>query len=78
MGEKAGIHGELSCLHWIISLSFCWFLCNGVYYDTLNLFVNDVIVGQKGSNGDGKLHFFGRNCNFTRCLCPKIYCNWMC
>ena len=27
----------------------------------LKLSISDVIVSQKGSNGDGKLHFFGRD-----------------
>ena len=30
------------------------------------------IVGQTGSNGDGKLHFFGQDYNFTCSLCAKI------
>ena len=32
---------------------------NGVYLVALKLFIYDVIVSQKGSNGDRKLHFFG-------------------
>ena len=34
--------------------------------------VSDVIISQKGSNGDGKLHFFGRDYIFTCSLCTKI------
>ena len=34
--------------------------------------VNEVIVSQKGYNGDGKLHFFGWDYNFTHSLCAKI------
>ena len=30
--------------------------------DALKLSVCDAIVSQKGSNGDGKQHFFGRGC----------------
>ena len=33
----------------------------------------DVIVCQKSLNGDGKLHFFGQDYNFTRSLCAKIH-----
>ena len=51
----------ISSLHWIISLSFCLFSYNGVCQVVLKLSITDVIVSQKGSNGDGKLHFFGRD-----------------
>ena len=52
-----------------ISLSFCSFLYNGVYLDKLKLSVSDVIVSQKkGSNGNGKLQFFGWDYNFTKKL----------
>ena len=57
--------------NWIISLSNCLFLYNGVYSLVLNLSICDVIVSQKGSNGDEKLHFFGLDYNFTRSLCGK-------
>ena len=50
-----------SSLHWIISLSFCLNPCNEVCFIWLKLSVSDVIVGQKGSNGEGKEHFFGRD-----------------
>ena len=53
----------LSSLHWSISLSFCSFLYNGVYYDVLKLSLSDVIVVQKGSNGDRKIQFFGWDYN---------------
>ena len=53
--------GLNSSLHWLISLSFCLFLYNGVCYNQLKLSISYVIVIQKGSNGDGKLHFFGRD-----------------
>ena len=43
--------GGLDCN---ISLSFCSFLYNGVCYDVLKLSVSDVIVSQKGSNGETK------------------------
>ena len=42
-----------SSSHWTFSLSSCSFLYNGVCYDELQLLVSDVIVSQKGSNGDG-------------------------
>ena len=48
-----------SSLHWTFPLSFCSFLYNGVYFDRLKLSVSDIIVSQKGSNGDGKLQFLG-------------------
>ena len=35
-------------------LTFCSFSYNGVYYDVLKLSVCEVIVTQKGSNGEGK------------------------
>ena len=38
----------------------------------LKLSINDVVVIQKVSNGDGKPHFFGWNYYFTRSLCSKI------
>ena len=50
-----------SSLHWIILLSNCSFLCNGVYKVKFKLSICDVIVIQKISTGDGKLHFFGRD-----------------
>ena len=31
------------------------------------------MVIQKGSNGEGKLQFFGRESNFTSSLCAKIH-----
>ena len=63
---------DLSSLHWIISLSFCSFLYNGVCFVLLKLSVSGVIASQKGSNGDRKLQFFVRDYNFTRSLCAKI------
>ena len=39
----------------------------------IKLSVSDFIVSQKGSNGDRKLKFFGRNFHFTRSLCAKIH-----
>ena len=50
-----------SSLHCNVSPSFCSFLYNGVYFDGLKLSVSDVIVSQKGPNGDGKLRFFGQD-----------------
>ena len=37
----------------------------------LKLSISDVIVSQKSSNGDGKLHFFVLDYNFTDSLCAK-------
>ena len=54
-----------SSLHWIILLSFCSFSYNRVCYDELKLSVSDVIFSLKGSNGDGNLHFFGRDYNYS-------------
>ena len=45
----------ISSLPWLISLSFCSFAYNGVYYDRFKLSISEVIVSQKSSNGDGKL-----------------------
>ena len=42
-------------------LSFGSFSYNGIFYDVLKVSFSDVIVGQKGSNGDRKLPFFGRD-----------------
>ena len=39
----------------------------------LKLCVSDVIVGQKGSNGNGKLQFFERDYNFTHTLYAKLH-----
>ena len=50
-----------SSLHCIIPLSFCLFLY-GVCIDKLKLYVYDVRVSQKGSNGDRKLQFCGWDC----------------
>ena len=61
------------CLNWIISLSFCSFSYNAVCFELLKLSVSDIRVGQKGSNGDRKLHLFGRDYNFTCSLCTKIH-----
>ena len=41
--------------------------------NVLKLSVSDVIVSQKGSNGDKKLQFFGPDYNFTCSLCAKIH-----
>ena len=62
----------ISSVHWIISLSLCSISYNGVCFKRLKLSVSDAIVSQKGSNGDGKLHFFRRDYNFTCSLCAKI------
>ena len=56
--------------HWNISLSLCSFSYKGVCFDKLKLSVSDVIVSLKGSNGDGKLHFFGQVFN-----CHNEFCN---
>ena len=45
---------ELSSLYWNIYLSFCSVLYNGVCYNVLKLSADDVIVSQKGSNGERK------------------------
>ena len=37
-------------------------------FDGLKLSLSDVIVAQKGYNGEGKLHFFRWDYNFTRSL----------
>ena len=47
-----------SSLHWNFSLSCCSFSYSGVYFEQLKLSVSDVIVNQKDSNGDEKLHFY--------------------
>ena len=44
-----------------------------MYYNWVKLSVSDVIVSQKGTNGDRKLHFFGRDYSFTSSLCAKIH-----
>ena len=54
-----------SSLHWSISLLFCAFSYNGVCYLPLKLSVSDVIVSQKGFNGEEKLYFFGRDYKYT-------------
>ena len=56
----------LSSLHWSFSLSFCSFLYNGVCFVGLRLSVNDVIVSQKSSNGDGKLQFYEQDYKWTK------------
>ena len=60
----------VSSLHWSFSLSFCSFSYNGVCKDILKLSVSDVIVSQKGSNGDRKLHFSGWD-NIFVSVCVK-------
>ena len=50
---------NISSLHWIISLSFCSFLYNEVYYDVFKLSVCDFIVTQKRSHWTRKVAFFG-------------------
>ena len=62
-----------SSLHCNISLSFCALLYNGVCFFGLKLSISDVIISQKGSNGDRKLQFFKRDYNFTRTLCAKLH-----
>ena len=62
---------------WVVSignfsLSFCSFLYNGVCFGRLKLSLDDVIVSQKGSNGDGRQQFFGGDYNSTRTICAKI------
>ena len=54
--EKHNLASSLNCN---ISLSFCLFSYNGVCFKVLKLSVGDVIVSQKGSNGNGKLQLFG-------------------
>ena len=39
---------------------------------SFKLSISDVKVSRKGSNGDGKLHFFGKDYDFTRSLWAKI------
>ena len=60
-GQRSISRHVLSSLHWNIPLSFCSFLYNGICFGGLKLSVSDVIVSQKGSNGDRKLQFFGRD-----------------
>ena len=72
--KKTRLFSFKSSLHCIISLSICLFSFNGACYDALKLSVGDIILSQKGSNGDGKLHFFGRDYDFTLSLCSKISC----
>ena len=38
----------------------------------IKLSLSDVIFSQKGSNGDAKIQFFGRDYNFTPTLCAKL------
>ena len=73
---KQNINYLVSSFQWIISLSFRSFLYYGVYYNVLKLSVSAVIISQKNSNEDGKLHFFGRfsnlfNVKLNRCTSPK-------
>ena len=70
---KLDFDSFLSSLHWIISLSFCSFSYKGLCFVKLKLSVSDVIVSQKGSNGDRKLHFFGRDYDFNCTLCTKLH-----
>ena len=42
-----------------------------VQWFVLELSISDIIVSRKGSNVDGKLHFFGLDYNFTCTLCAK-------
>ena len=51
--EQSSFDIQMSSLHWSFSLSFCSFSYHLVQF---KLAVNDVIVSQKGSNGDGKLY----------------------
>ena len=51
----------LSSLHWDISLPFFSFSNNGVYYNVIELSVSDIIVSEKGANGDRKY--------FRKCMC---------
>ena len=53
----------MSSLHCNISLSNCEFSYNGVCFNVLKLSVSDALVSQKGSNGEGKLQFFGQDHN---------------
>ena len=65
-----------SSLHWIISLSFCSFLYNGVCNDGLKLSVDDVAVIKKGNNGDRKLQFSGqdyKNTNHSSLYLQEAY-----
>ena len=39
----------------------------------LKLSVSEVIITQKGSNGDGKLHFFGRGYVLLALFAQKIH-----
>ena len=58
----------LSSLHCTISISFCSFSCSGVCFNGLNLSISYIIVSQKGSNGNGKLRFFGRDYKLIEAL----------
>ena len=55
------IKRRISSLHWTISCSIFSLSYNGVCYVALKLSVDDAIVSLKGSHGDGKKHFFGRD-----------------
>ena len=37
-----------------------------MYYNVFKIFVSDIIVSQKESNGEGKGHFFGRDTKLSR------------
>ena len=52
--DEIEFHLRVSSLHWLILLSFCSFLYNGVWYKVFKLSENDVIVSLKGSNGEWK------------------------
>ena len=58
--KKEEYSNVLSGLHCIFSLSLCLFSYFEVYFNRLKLSVDDIIVSQKGSNGDGKLGFYKR------------------
>ena len=49
--QNIEIHA-LSSTHWIVLLTNGSFLYNGVYYNRLKLSIYDVIVSQKGFNGE--------------------------
>ena len=63
-------------LHCSFSLFFCSYSYNGVCFYGLKFSVNDLNVSQKSYNENGKLRFFGRECNFTCTFCAKLWHQW--
>ena len=71
--QKKTLLQVASNLHCNISDSFCSFSYSGVCFVQLKLSIDDIIIIQKGSNGDLKFKLYDMDYYFTCTLCAKLH-----